>query len=98
MKKEDNIDCIFVSKGRTNGRAKNIATKHELFKNEIKLKIFDDRIEFEQPTDMYNGKTLKPTANKSGWFTFTILCEDIEYKRYNISEDSTGDRVIIYFN
>lgn len=76
---------------------KAVSSKSNFFNTEIKYKVTENEIIFEKTTQMYNGKTIKPQKGKSGWWYFRIVAENVPNKKFDFDEDSTSERVIIYY-
>lgn len=96
--KNDHYKCIFVSKsGRLNGCV-GIESKDPFFHNkELIYRVFDDRIEFEVPTQMFNGRTIKTSTIRGEWRHISVRCDELEYRRYDFAEESTDEKVVIYY-
>jgi len=78
-------------------RIKIIRSKSDFFSSVIKYKVTDDCIIFEKPTSMYNGETIKPKKDKSGWWRFQIEAEEVPMKKYDFEDESNEDSVIVYY-
>ena len=94
MEQENQYISITGIKYRTR---KTIRTSSDFFKNNLTVHIDSDKIIFTDMGDLYNGKTL--TIGTWRNFYQTTLNLDIEDGKYLINkEDSTEDKIIIYFD
>lgn len=95
----NHYQCIFVNKHGLSKTCVSVLSKDPFFcVKEIKYKVFEDRIEFEVPTQMYNGKVIHPSKTRLEWVTFSVVCDQLECRRYDFSKESTDEKVVIYFN
>ena len=76
---------------------KQIRSKSNFFIDPISYKVTDEEIIFTKPTQMYNGKTIKPQKGNSGWWHFQIVAEEVPMKKFDFDDESTEDCVRIYY-
>ncbi len=76
-----------------NKGSRRLHTHNHFFSEEIKYRVFDDRIEFEHPTLGWTGKSNTPY--KVGYtYYMSIKCDWLECKTYELHEEE--DKIIIY--
>lgn len=90
------IGAILVN--RQTQRAMRITTKSVFFRDELIVKVEQNKIVFRKPPISYVGKVLRPTFyKKTGFFAFCVVAE-IPEGRYEFDEDeSNEDRIVAYF-
>jgi len=94
----DNQDtnCIFIE-NTVRTHVKNISSKSSFFDSPIKCKVVDDCVIFERTTPMFEGKTIKPKKDKSGWWRFQIIGDGIPNGKLDFEDESNEDSVIVYY-
>lgn len=91
-------DMIEVFKDHKKYRTVRIFSKSEFFKNQLRVRVFDNKLIFEAVGIDYNGRVVNPNFNKATKKYQTHAICDIPVGNYEFDEEESNEDVkVIYF-
>lgn len=94
--KTDVSGSIFVYK-HTSQRQRHIKSNSNFFKDELIIKIDDEKIIFRKPSIDYEGKRYKLTEDNAEYYHTAVVCEiPLGKFEFDLDESDEDCRVVYY--
>ena len=93
-----NIDYIIICKWKESDSGKRITARSEFFKDDVIIKIENNKILFQKPTIDYRLKTHKFYRDKKGFYhTTKHNVQTLPIGKYYIEEEESNEDCLVFY-